>query len=193
MINKQQIQKFYERTRGLILHPRQEWLIIGNETDIRSGLFRSYLIPLVALSSVIVFLLGFLHYRGIHILLYTLINFISATAGAYAVFFIAREYLANKIRKAENTALHLSVYSTAVFILFHSFSIALVNGFWSQLFGLLSLIFLRTLHAGIDKLEDLEAGQKTNMLIIMALSIICIPVICKRMLMILFHMPAFNL
>lgn len=193
MITKQQIREFYNRTRRLILYPRQEWQMIGNETDDRNSLFRSYLIPLAAVSSVVVFLFSFLHYEGFHILLYTFINFISATTGAYIVFFIAGEYLSSKVRKPENTALHLSVYSTAVFILFHSFSIALVNGFWSQLFGLLSLVFLRTLHAGIDQLDDLEAGQKTNLLIIMALSIICTPVICKRILMILFHIPAFNL
>lgn len=193
MINKSDLHKFYERTKRLILEPKREWAGIEGENDTATGLFRTYLIPLAALASVVVLLLGFLHYNVLHTLLYTLINFISATAGTYLAFVITREYLTNKIPEAENTALHLTVYSTAVFILFHSLSVALVNGFLSQLTGLISLIFLRTLHAGISGTPRLEPGQKTNILIIMALSIICIPVIFKRLLMILFHIPVFNL
>lgn len=193
MINKNDIQKYYERTRQLLLRPKQEWSMIENESDRISGLFCNYLIPLAILTSVIVLLFSLLHYNIFYALLYTLINFISITGGTYLVFLITREFLTNKIQDVENTALHLSVYSTAIFALFHSLSVALVSGFWCQLLGLVSLIFLRTLHAGISGISKLETGQKTNMLIVMALSIICIPVICKRLLMILFHIPVFNL
>ena len=104
-----------------------------------------------------------------------------------------RDSLNNKIPDAENTALHLTVYSASVFIVFHSLSVALINGFFSQLLSLISLIFIRTLYAGISAVTRLEVNQKTNTLIIAALSIICIPVIFKRLLMILFHIPILNL
>ena len=193
MINKDDLKKYYARTRQLILNPKREWSLIDNEHDSPLQLFSNYLIPLAIMASIVVLLLGFLHYNGLHTLLYTLINFISITLGTYLTFIITREYLTGKLPDAEGTALHLSVYSAAVFTLFHSLSVALVSGFWSQLLGLISLIFLRTLHAGISGITKLETSQKTSMLIIMALSIICIPVICKRLLMILFHIPVFNL
>lgn len=129
MINKDDLKKYYARTRQLILNPKREWSLIDNEHDSPLQLFSNYLIPLAIMASIVVLLLGLLHYNGLHTLLYTLINFISITLGTYLTFIITREYLTGKLPDAEGTALHLSVYSAAVFTLFHSLAVALVMRF----------------------------------------------------------------
>lgn len=187
------IRFLYERTRNLLLNSGAEWSIIEDEYHNEKQLFKNYLIPLSAIVSLGVLLLSFFHYTIVDTLLYALINFVSTTMGTYLGYLIIREYLNNKISDAYNTALYLTVYSSAIFIVFHSLSVAFVSGFLSQLTGLISLIFIRTLYVGIARTKGIPAGIKTNTLIIMALSIICIPTITKKLLMIIFHIPVFNI
>ena len=193
MVSRNDIKHFYNRIKQLLLYPGREWAIIRQEEDSSSRLFNLFFIPVTGIVSLVVIPGGIYRFGIFQGILYSLINFISATAGVYLAFLIIREYLNNKIPDAENTALHLTVYSASVFIVFHSLSVALINGFFSQLLSLISLIFIRTLYAGISAVTRLEVNQKTNTLIIAALSIICIPVIFKRFLMILFHIPILNL
>ena len=182
----------YERTRQLLLDPKQEWTVIGDEYNNPKDMFRDYLIPLSVIVSVIVLLFGFLHYTILEAFFSGLINLVSTTAGTWVCFLICREYM-NKTDQTETTALQLTVYSSALFILFHSLATAFGNGFFGQLMSLSSLLFIRTLYIGIHKTSDLQSAQKKNLLIIMILSIICIPVIMKKILMIIFNIPAFNL
>lgn len=193
MISMNNIKHFYNRIKQLLLYPGREWAIICRETDNVSRLFNIFFFPVALIVSLLVIPGGIYRFGTFQGILYGLINFISVTAGIYLAFLIVREYLNNKTPEAENTALHLTVYSASVFVVLHSLSVALISGFFSQLLSLISLIFIRTLYAGIAAITRLETNQKTNILIIAALSIICIPVICKRLLMILFHIPIFNL
>lgn len=193
MAQKINFRVIYDRTRELLLHPQREWQKIEEEEDNAKSLFREYILPLGIITSIVVLLLGFLSYTPWQTVFYAFTNFISVTAGTYVAFLITREYLNNRISDSETTALHLTVYSSGIFIIFHSLSIALVSGFLSQLAGLASLLFLRTLYIGIYRMTDLPANYKTNTLVIMTLSIICLPVILTKLFMILFHIPAFNL
>ena len=187
------IKHFYNRIKQLLFYPGREWTVIRQEEDSVSRLFNSFFIPVSLLVSLIVIPGGIYRFGTFLGVLYGFINFISILAGIYVAFLIVREYLNNKIPDAENTALHLTVYSASVFVVFHSLSVALISGFFSQLLSLISLIFIRTLYTGISAIACLEVNTKTNTLIIAALSILCIPVIFKRLLMILFHIPIFNL
>lgn len=175
------------------MHPRPEWQNIRHETDVPAQLFTQFLLPMAGVAAAVVFALGLFRYDAPHALLYAITHFVSISAGTWLTFLMVREVLDGKVEQYERTALHLSVYSTAVFLLFQSVSVALVSGFVSQLFSIACLLFLRTLHAGISGISRLTPGQKTSLLIIAGLSIICIPAICKRGLMILFHIPVLNL
>ncbi len=186
------IPNLYRRMKDLLIRPHKIWPIVYGEKNSVRNLFRTYLIPVAALSSVAV-LLSILQYTVLQTLCYTIINFVSVIAGTYVAFLFSREYLNGKLRQPENTALTLTVYSASVFIVFHSVSVAFVSGFFSQLATLISLVFLKTLYTGIHTIPALQPSQKTNILIISGLSIICIPIILKKFLMILFHIPAFNL
>lgn len=192
-MKKIDIRYLYDRTKKLLLQPETEWQIIDKEYNNVKDLFQAYVIPLSLIVSLIVLILSFFHYTAIQAICYAIINLLSTTTGIWLCYIIAREYLNNKIRNADNTALNLTVYSASVFVVFHSISVAFVSGFFSQLMSLISLIFIRTLYIGIKKNTDIPADQKTNMLIITILSIICIPVILKKILMIIFHIPVFNL
>jgi len=80
-----------------------------------------------------------------------------------------------------------------IFIIFHSIGNALGNIFLGQLFTLLSFTFIRTLYKGLGQIPRLHPGQKTNILVISSLAIICIPVIINQLLMIIFGISAFNI
>lgn len=192
-MKKINLRYLYERTKELVISPDRTWPVINDEYTGVKEIFQTYLIPLSVIISVIVLLFGFLQYTVWQTICYAGINFISAVGGTWLSFLICREYLNNKVDESENTALSLTVYSSAVFIVFHSLATAFGNGFFGQLMSLCSLLFIRTLYIGINKNNNLQAAYKKNLLIISILSIICIPMIIKKLLMILFHIPAFNL
>ena len=113
-------------------------------------------------------------------------------AGIWFAYLLTKEYLSNKLRDADNTALLLTVYPGALFTVFHSLGIAMGNYFMGQIFTLLSFIFIRTLYIGIRRISDLPNNQQTNLLVIVALAVICIPVIISQVLMIAFGISVFN-
>lgn len=192
-MEKINLQYIYDRTKQLLFKPESEWDIINDEYTGVKEILKGYLIPLTAIVSAIVLLFSFLEYSIWQSVCIAIINFLSAIAGTWCSFLFCREYLNNKAGDAENTALNLIVYSSALFILFHSLATAFGSGFFGQLMLLSSLLFIRTLYIGINKIDLKTAAQKKNLLIISALSIIFIPVIIKKLLMILFHIPAFNI
>lgn len=192
-MKKAEITYWYRRTLQFIVNPGREWALVREERNEVKELFRNYFIPYVTLISGITLVLSFLQYSWPYAIGYAFINLISVTTACYGVYVITREYLGNKLPAPGNTALQLSVYSSAVFTLFHSISTALINGFLSQLLGLFSFIFLRTLYTGISGTKHLPTNQKTNLFIIMGILIICLPVIFKKLLMIIFHFPVFKL
>lgn len=193
MMQKIDFKYIYERTRRLLTHPEAEWKIIADEYEDLREVLKNYLIPLATISSLSIFLFGFFHYSTAQTIGYGLINLVASVAGIWLSYLITREFLSNKLRDAGNTAQNLTVYSGAVFIVFHSLGIAFGNQFLGQLFTLLSFIFIRTLYTGIRQVSELQNGQQTNLLVITALSIICIPVIIAQVLTIVFGISAFNI
>lgn len=193
MINKAELNFWLKRIGQLLLYPSQEWRKIKEEPIERNTFFREFLIPFCIVVSVLVLLAGSLHLNFFHSLGYALISLISNFFGTYAVFLLIKEYLNGKKLCTDNAALGLIVYSSVVFLLFHSLSSILGSNFLGQLTNLLSLIFLRTLYTGIYITIDLTDNQKTNLFIITSLAIIFIPSIIHKLLMILFHIPALNI
>lgn len=192
MMNKNELDFGLKRIRQLLLYPSKEWKSIREESTEKRILFRTFFIPFCLTTATAVLLVSLFRLDFFHALGYALINLTSSFAGIYLVYLLIREYLNGKSLSPDNTALVLTVYSSVIFLLFHSLSIALGSNFFGQLTGVISLIFLRTLYTGIYVTIDLTTHQKTNLFIITSLAIIFIPVIIHKLLMILFHIPAFN-
>ena len=159
----------YRRTEQLLMVPETVWPEALNETNSGKELYRNYLIPI------------------------TMVNLIAMLIGNWFAYLITREYLCRKLSFDTNLALNLTVYSGVIFIIFHSIGNALGNIFLGQLFTLLSFTFIRTLYKGLGQIPRLHPGQKTNILVISSLAIICIPVIINQLLMIIFGISAFNI
>lgn len=193
MMNKMELNFWFKRISQLLLNPSQEWERIREETTEKDTLFRTFFIPFCLIVSGMVLLLGLLRLNFFHAFGYALIDLTSNLLGVYVVFLLIREYLNGKTPDSDNTTLTITVYSSVVFLLFHSLSAVLGSNFLGQLTSLFSLFFLRTLYVGIYTIADLTSSQKTNLFIITSLAIIFIPVIIHKLLMILFHIPVFNL
>lgn len=193
MMEKINFSYIYERTRRMVLNPEAEWKIIGEEYNTPKEIFTHYLFPVSVVSSLSIFLFGFFHYSAWQTVGFGLINLVASMVGIWVAYLLIREFLSNKLRDADNIALNLSVYSGAVFILFHGLGIAFGKYFMGQLFTLVSFIFIRTLYLGIRGMGKLQGGQQTNLLIIGALAIACLPVIITQLLMIIFRISAFNI
>lgn len=189
---KANYKNIYERTKQMVLKPQIMWPQVLEEDLTVKEIFRNYLLPITIFTSVFVLLFSFINYTPWQAVGLAFINFISALTGTWFAYLITREYLCGKLNYQDNQALNLTVYSSAVFIIFHGLGSALGNIFIGQLFTLLSFIFIRTLYAGIGILPSVSNGQKTNILVIVSLAIICIPIIISQILMIVFRISAIN-
>ena len=183
----------YRRTEQLLMVPETVWPEALNETNSGKELYRNYLIPITMVLSIRVLLINLINYNFWQATGLTIINLIAMLIGNWFAYLITREYLCRKLSFDTNLALNLTVYSGVIFIIFHSIGNALGNIFLGQLFTLLSFTFIRTLYKGLGQIPRLHPGQKTNILVISSLAIICIPVIINQLLMIIFGISAFNI
>ena len=174
----------YRRTEQLLMVPETVWPEALNETNSGKELYRNYLIPITMVISIMVLLINLINYNFWQATGLTIINLIAMLIGNWFAYLITREYLCRKLSFDTNLALNLTVYSGVIFIIFHSIGNALGNIFLGQLFTLLSFTFIRTLYKGLGQIPRLHPGQKTNILVISSLAIICIPVIINQLLMI---------
>lgn len=191
-MNRINIKHIYQRTKALLMHPEEIWPHALDERRSEKEIYRNYLLPIALVTSVLVLLLSLVHYNWLQACGLAIINLLSVTGGSWIAYLITREYLCRKLYYGNNQALNLTIYSAAIFIIFHSIGAALGNIFLGQLFVLFSFIFIRTLYKGLGILPGLLPVQKTNILIITSLSIVCIPVIITQILMIVFGISAFN-
>lgn len=183
----------YQRTRQFLIKPEVLWPQVLKEDFSIHLLFQSYLLPIAITTSLFVFLLSLFSYSILSSIGLFIINLISSLCGIWFAYLITKEYLCTKLSYHDHQALNLTVYSGAIFIFFHGIGSALGNIFLGQLFTLLSFIFIRTLYTGLGQLPALQNGQKTNILIITSLSIICIPIIISQILTIVFRIPVINI
>lgn len=183
----------YQRTRQFLIKPEILWPEVLEENFSVSIVFRNYLSPIAITTAIFVFLFSLFHYNILFSLGLSIINLLSSLCGIWFAYLITKEYLCTKLSYQEYQALNLTVYSGAIFLLFHGIGSALGNIFWGQLFTLLSFIFIRTLYVGLGQLPSLQNAQKTNILIITSLSIICIPIIISQILTIVFRIPVINI
>ena len=172
----------YRRTEQLLMVPETVWPEALNETNSGKELYRNYLIPITMVISIMVLLINLINYNFWQATGLTIINLIAMLIGNWFAYLITREYLCRKLSFDTNLALNLTVYSGVIFIIF-----------LGQLFTLLSFTFIRTLYKGLGQIPRLHPGQKTNILVISSLAIICIPVIINQLLMIIFGISAFNI
>jgi len=190
---KTDYKNIYTRSRLILLQPDHIWPALLEETTTMKNLFFNYLFPVVVLSSLLVLALSLIRYNLFQAIGLSVINLTSALCGTWFSYLITREYLCSKLNYPVNQALNLTVYSSVIFLFFHSIGSALGDLFLGQLFTLLSFIFIRTLYAGIKRLPDLPNAHKTNILIIVSLAIICIPIIISQVLMIVFRISAITI
>lgn len=153
-MKKSDINSIFARPRKLLLHPETEWQAINRENWEGIELFKNFLVPLSAISSVCAILLRFLSTSPLYAIGIGIILFVASVVGCYITYRIAREYLINKVPQANRTVLHLAVYSSAVFIPFHCLSSGFSEGFLSQLMAICSLLCLRTLYVGLNRLTS---------------------------------------
>lgn len=189
---KKGYQNIYQRTKRMLLEPGTLWPSLLEEYPSQKMIFRQYLFPIAGVTSALVLLFSLLHHTPVQAIGLGVIDLISSLCGTWFAYLINREYLCRKLNYPDHQALNLTVYSSAIFILFHGIGTALGNIFIGQLFTLISFIFIRTLYSGLENLEKLSNGQKTNILIIASLSIICMPIIISQILMIVFRISAIN-
>lgn len=190
---KIQYKTIYKRTRDLIIAPSESWRSILKEQTSQQQLINNYLLPLTIACSLLVFPISLFNYSVLQSIGLSFINLLASVIGTWIAYLLVKEYLCNKLDFRPAQALKLTIYSAAVFILFHSIGAALGNLFIGQLFTLASFIFIRTLYIGINTLPDIPANQKTNTIIIATLAIICCPIIVAQILMIMFRISAINI
>lgn len=184
---KVDFRHIYERTRKALTNPEAEWCVIKEETYSVKEMFQNYLVPLSVIASLVVLIFGFFQHGLYTAISLGVFNLLATTVGTWLSYLVAREYLSGKLYDADKVAADLTVYSAGIFIVFHSLGVAFGNGFFCQLFTLLSFIFIRSLYIEIKQISEPQSGVRTNLLIISSLSIICIPVIINHLLMVIFR------
>ena len=189
-MKKQDITNIFARTRRMLFQPEAEWQAVRQENIDGTELFRDYLVPLSAVASACTLLLQLRVTSPFYAVCIGLIVFISAVAGAYITYRVAREYLSNKVSEANRMALTLAVYSSAIFIPFHCLACGMSEGFISQLMAVFSLLCLRTLHVGLNQSTALDVQYRKSALVIIGLLVIVAPVIVQQLLMIVFRIPS---
>lgn len=186
------INHIINRIKKLLLTPEPEWQKIRQEKIAGSRLFCFFIIYPSAIVSICTFLLRLL-YGSIGVAVsWGIINFIASVAGSYICFRLTREYLSNKIQDADTISLKLSIYSSVIFIVFHSFSIGFADNFAGDLTAILSLLSLRTLYTGLNTISLLNDRYRKSAVIIIGLLVICTPIIITRLLTIIFRIPVIN-
>lgn len=193
MMRKANFKSIYARTREMLFHPATGWQAVKQEDIAGAEAFREYLIPLTAAGSACTLVLQLLHTPPLYALLTAAITFAASIGGAYLAYRVTREYLSGKIADANNMSLRLSVYSSAIFIVFHSLSRGMPDGFLGQLLGLLSLLSLRTLYIGLNQTSHLNVQLRKSTFIIAGLLIVVSPMIIQRLLTLLFRVPTITL
>lgn len=191
-MDKISVKDIYGRMKVFLTHPEKMWRHALQERHPAKEMYRNYLFPIAMATSMLVLLLGLVHHDLLTSLGLAAINLLSTTGGSWIAYLIFKEYVCGKLGYKEHHALNLTIYSAAIFIVFHSIGAVLDNMFVGQLFILFSFIFIRTLYKGLDALSGLQTAQKTNALIIGSLSIICLPIIFTQILTIVFGVSAFN-
>lgn len=183
----------FERTRQMLMKPVMAWPHVWEENRTGKEMFRNYLLPIVLVISILVFLFSLMSYTVLQSIGLAFINLVSSLSGTWLAYLLIREYLCGKLNYRNNQALSLTVYSSAIFTIFHGLGASMGDVFIGQLFTLLSILFVRTLYAGIGQLPNIQTNQKTNVLVISSLSIICIPVIISQLMMIVFRISAITI
>ena len=164
-MKKLDIKGIFTRPRKLLLHPETEWQVIGRENIEGIELFKNFLVPLSVLSSVCAILLRLLSTSPLYAIGIGIILFMASVVGSYIAYRVTREYLINKVAEANRMALHLAVYSSAVFIPFHCLS------------------------CGLNQLTALDVQYRKSAIVIIGLLVIVSPIIIQQLLMIMFRIP----
>ena len=189
---KIQYKKIYERTREMLVHPAGTWSEVMSERTDMQRLLYEYFLPVASFCAVMVFLCSLIGHGVVQAAGMAVINLASSLLGTWIAYTLIREYLCRKLGGQPSQALSLTAYSAALFVLLHGIGAALGDYFIGQLFILASFIFIRTLYAGVNLLPGMSGSQKTNVLIIASLCIICFPIIITQLLSVIFRISAIN-
>lgn len=189
-MKKLDITNLFARTRRILFQPEVEWQAIRQENIEGTDLFRNYLIPLSALASACTFLLQLRITSPFYAVCIGAIIFVASVVGTYITYRVSKEYLMNKVTEANEMALRLAVYSSAIFIPFHCLACGMSEGFISQLMAVCSLLCLRTLYVGLNQSNALDVQYRKSAIVIIGLLVIVAPIIVQQLLMIVFRIPS---
>lgn len=173
----------------MLSQPEAEWQTVREEKINGLELFRNYLVPLSAAGSACTFILQLWSNMLLYAFATALITFVASVVGTYITYRVTKEYLLNKIDSAGKIALHLSIYCSGVFIIFHCLAEGMSGGFLGQLMAVFSLLCLRTLYLGLGQITGLNSQYRKSAIIIIGALVILSPVIIQRLLMIIFRIP----
>ncbi len=188
-MKKLDIKGIFTRPRKILFQPESEWQVVSRENTEGAELFCNFLVPLALVSAVCTFLLRLASTSVLYALGIGLILFVSSVVGTYIAYRVSKEYLASRIKEANRIALHLTIYSSAVFIPFHCLASGFSEGFLSQLMAICSLLCLRTLYVGLNQLTALDGQYRKSAIVIIGLLVIVSPIIVQQLLMIVFRIP----
>lgn len=183
----------YKRILGMLLYPQKIWPIAWKEHAGIQKIMRAYFLPISFGSAILTLLIGLLSFSLLQTIGIAIITFASSVAGTWLAYLLLREYLHGKLNYNITNTAALTSYSASIFIIFHNIGVAFGNIFIGQLFIIASFIFIRTLQSGINSMPDIDSKQKTNILIIATLSIICFPIIIEQILTIILGLSAINI
>lgn len=155
-----------ERAKNILTKPKEEWLVIDQESTPVSQLVTSYLIPLALIPAVAAFIkygfIGFGPYIGASLTLgikYALVSFVSTVGGVYLSAFVI-DALSTTFGSTKDfrQAMQLVVYSYTPMLIAGIFKIIPGLGF----LGIVGLYGLYLLYLGIAPLmktpQDKVAG-----------------------------------
>ena len=97
MMNKKELNFWFNRISRLLLHPSQEWDKIREEPTEKNTLFRKFFIPFCVTVAVAVWFISLLWLNFFYALGYALIHLASNLLGTYVVVLLISEYLNGKI------------------------------------------------------------------------------------------------
>ena len=188
-MRKEDFIHIIKRIKQLILTPEKTWTTILRERQPYSKLFISYIIYPTMIASACIFI-PLLVFKDIsRTIILGIQNCLVCILSSYLCLRLSRAYMYGKITNSRKIATDLSIYSSTVFILFHSLSLGLGQSFIGDVASVCSLLSLRVLYVGLKKIPDLEKQHHTSTFIIMGLLVVVSPFIISRLLSIIFRIP----
>lgn len=188
MIKYNNINKFLNRIKNLIIDPKNEWIKIDKESMSRKKTFKEFVLPFALICSILVFAGQILEEDIITSFKYFSVNLITIFAGIYCSLLILKEITTSNKAICDTDCDKMIIYASAIFFLFHS-----VAHFFSEGSIIRSLLILGQFSCiipiwnGIGTIIKIDRANKTVYTIIITVLITLLPSIFEQLFSILFN------